>query len=160
MNIFITDYDPSVSAKNLCDKHVVKMILESAQILSTAIQKDQLIVGLYKPTHKHHPCVKAVIENEANKIWLVHHLNALLQEYTFRYGKIHKTQALFNEWFKCYLNIEIDIKKLTLPMCMSDEFKCTDVVQAYRNYYNFKKISLKKFAYTNRNMPDWIKDNN
>jgi hypothetical protein len=89
MNIFASDACPIKSAKFLDDKRVVKMVLESAQMLSTALH----CVGAdspYKPTHKNHPCSIWARNTKKNYIWLYKHFIALLQEYTNRYGKIHK----------------------------------------------------------------------
>lgn len=91
MNIFVTDPSPVISAKNLDDKRVIKMILESAQMLSTAIWECGG-TGFYKPTHKNHPCSKWARENVSNYIWLKEHFGALSAEYTLRYGKKHKCE--------------------------------------------------------------------
>ena len=123
MNIFVLDRSPQDAARFLCDAHVVKMIVESAQLLSAHDRLNGTDHG-YKITHENHPCRKS-LENPANYRWLCSHLRALLAEYTFRYGKIHSTQVLFlNCWNHCrFVHLPEDGPLLTLPECMPDEFK-------------------------------------
>jgi hypothetical protein len=90
MNIFVTDINPSISARNLDDKRVVKMVLESAQMLSTALRYHGVESAPYKSTHLNHPCNVWSRESRANYEWLLKHFIALCGEYTNRYGKIHK----------------------------------------------------------------------
>ena len=89
MNIFVTDPNPVISAQRLDDKRVVKMVLESAQMLSTAIWECGG-TGFYKKTHTNHPCSIWARTTKKNYIWLYNHFQALLQEYTARYRKTHK----------------------------------------------------------------------
>lgn len=89
MNIFATDPSPIKSAQYLDSKRVVKMVLESAQMLSTAITLNGGC-GWYKIAHKNHPCTKAVANNSTNYKWLLNHFIALCNEYTKRYHKVHK----------------------------------------------------------------------
>ena len=88
MNIFVVDYDPNKSAQDLCDKHVVKMILETAQMLCAA---HPIGTAPYKATHLKHPCTLWVARSIDNYEWLLTHGYALCREYTARYGKRHKT---------------------------------------------------------------------
>jgi hypothetical protein len=99
MNIFILDECPIQSAKFACDKHVIKQVLESTQILSSVhhllgcspnIKKEKL----YRLTHQNHPCVVWARQNKSNYNWLAKHANALSLEYTRRYGKIHACHLL------------------------------------------------------------------
>ena len=113
MNIFRIEYDPDQCAISMGDKHVVKMILETAQLLSTAHRfldgKMEIVVEngrrkkrwtlpddretlLYKATHINHPCASWCRQSDSNYIWLHKHLKALCKEYTYRYGKIHKAE--------------------------------------------------------------------
>ena len=109
MNIFILSTQPIIAAQLQHDRHVVKMILESCQMLSTAIQLNDAyrelydtmpgmrIVdrSLYKPTHANHPCNIWVRESAANFVWLTLHLNGLLDEYAHRFpGRAHKCNRL------------------------------------------------------------------
>ena len=89
MNIFYLDKDPVVAAQMMCDKHVVKMILESAQMLSTAhrvLDGDTYAnkVGLYKMAHKNHPSTIWARSSIENYDWLSGHMQALMKEYTYR----------------------------------------------------------------------------
>lgn len=88
MNIFATSKCPVKSAKYLDDKRVVKMCLESAQMLATAAAYHGGAVT-YKPTHKNHPCTVWAGQSRKNYLWLHSHFCALLSEYTSRYGKVH-----------------------------------------------------------------------
>lgn len=92
MNIFVSDPCPIKSAQNLDDKRVIKMILESAQMLCTALHEHgHSHIAKYKATHKNHPCNIWARENQANYNWLYIHFIALSEEYTHRTGKIHKS---------------------------------------------------------------------
>ena len=97
MNIFVTNKDPLKCAEFLDDKCVIKMILESAQMLSTAATltgyQNEL---LYKPTHKNHPCNVWVRESRENYNWLWNHFACLLMQYQIRFDKTHACAKLFN----------------------------------------------------------------
>ena len=99
MNIFVINSNPFESAKQLCDAHVIKMILESCQLLSDQDRLHGLTDERYKITHVNHPCRKC-LDNHSNYIWLSYHLYGLLKEYTYRYGKIHKCQNLYEKYWK------------------------------------------------------------
>ena len=88
MNLFVTNSSPKLSARALDDKRVVKMVLETAQLLSTAIN-EQGLDGPYKSTHKNHPCAMWVRETQGNYWWTCLHFYYLLDEYFKRYGKVH-----------------------------------------------------------------------
>ena len=135
MNIFYLDKDPIAAAVVQYNKHVVKMILESAQMLCAAHH----ILGNpddvpYKLAHKNHPCTIWVRENSLHYDWLYEHMMALGDEYTARYNKTHMSID------KCkHLNIHPkNIPHETFeqpPQCMPDEYKDECSVQAYWNYY-------------------------
>lgn len=154
MNIFYVDKDPKIAAQSLCDKHVVKMILESAQMLSTA-QNLAGIQGPYKSTHVNHPSNVWVRENVFGYSWLLLHFFALCREYTYRYGKTHKSFShaksllIFPHPFKTYGSDTIEP-----PLCMPDEYKIGDAVTSYREYYRKGKAHLLK--YTKREKPEWL----
>jgi hypothetical protein len=94
MNIFVTDYNPLISARNLDDKRVVKMVLESAQLLSTTMHEVGAPDPPYRKTHVNHPCSKWVRESRGNYLWLIEHMKELCLEYSRRYHKIHKCEQL------------------------------------------------------------------
>lgn len=151
MNIFILDIDPTVAATMQCDKHVVKMIVESAQMLCSAFDGG---VAPYKRTHYNHPCSVWVRKSEANFNWLIEHSLALCDEYTFRYGKKHKSLSVI-EWCRQSINlITFPNKDLTpFPQAMPDEFKGNDPVAAYRQFYSHSKRPFAKW--TKRSPPEW-----
>jgi hypothetical protein len=156
MNIFVLDYNPQKCAKYHVDKHVVKMILETAQLLCGVHHMcDQVTVDIpYKLSHKNHPCSIWVRECVENYVWLCDLGIELCKEYTYRYGKRHKSQDVI-EW--CMLNIPPinqygDIT--TFPLAMPNECKLDDVVESYRNYYILHKKGFAKW--TKRNTPKWF----
>lgn len=161
MNIFFLSEDPYEAAQFLCDKHVVKMAVESAQLLSTAhrilddISENSIF---YKATHKNHPSAKWCRETSTNYNWLADHLEAILKEYTFRYGKIHKIERDELLHALKILPKNISINGFTIPPLAMDEQYIIDnpneYVINYRSYYIHGKKHLHKW--TNRNKPNWI----
>ena len=105
MNIFVLDNDPIVAAQSQSDKHVVKMVLETAQMLCAAFPPGE---APYKRSYYNHPCTVWARKSDDNYYWLCRHGIALSVEYTHRYGKRHKSQDVI-EW--CLLNAY----KLKLP---------------------------------------------
>lgn len=156
MNIFYVDTDPRIAARSLCDKHVVKMILESAQMLCTAhhVSGGVYVSNMpYKATHKNHPSNIWVRKSFNHYIWLYDHFNWLCEEYTYRYGKTHKTEEY--AWLLIRTPLLPMCDFFDPPQCMPDEYKLPDTVDAYRNYYKHGKSHLLK--YTKREMPEWLK---
>ncbi len=161
MNIFYLDRHPIKAAQMMCDKHVVKMILESAQMLSTAHRvldgddyADQY--GLYKMAHKNHPSTIWVRSGGLNYLWLYDHMRGLMQEYTHRYGKIHATERLNMGLSSRPQNMDDNAPFTDPPQCMPDYCKGEDTVLAYQNYYILEKS---KFAtYKKRSRPEWWND--
>lgn len=101
MQIFVTSKCPKVCAMSLDDKRVVKQCLETAQILSTALKLHGCTdLNLYKKTHQNHPCVKWAAETRLNYYWLLEHFQALLSEYSERYGKTHACSKLLTTFLK------------------------------------------------------------
>lgn len=161
MNIFVLDKNPGIAAQYHCDKHVIKMIVESAQLLSTALHyhgygNDKI----YKSTHINHPCSKWVRESWYNFDWLLDLLMFLLDEYKFRYGKRHKTTDVFYEinHIRKYLKFPITLYPYnyitSFALAMPDEFKTNDdPVESYRKYYKIAKKDICKW--TKREIPDW-----
>ena len=150
MNIFYLSDCPVDASSFHCDKHVVKMILEYAQLLSTAhhvLDGDDAPEGIYKCTHKNHPSAVWVRQSKANYLWTLDLLLHLLDEYQYRYKKIHKTSRLLLQLNQVPMNIP-DMGFTDPPQCMPDEYKCDDAVQAYRNYYNGDKASFAVWNYS------------
>ncbi len=157
MNIFILDNDPIKAAQAMCDKHVVKMILESAQMLSTAhrILDNRQDKILYKSTHKNHPCTIWVMQSKAHYNWLYRHFKALCKEYTYRYGKTHLTERkLLKHLQTPPKNIEKNEFKGFVAV-MDDAYIEADTISAYRNYYRAKQ-SIIEMKWTKRQMPSWL----
>lgn len=155
MNIFFVNQSPLVAARDLPDKLVVKMTLESAQLLSTAhrvLQPDDAAQrlcderGYYRATHKNHPSAVWCRESAANYRWLWHHLHALAYEYHARYGKYHAVQRtlllkrlwLLPQPLDSDANPALDMVtwKTTSPhpLCMPEHFHGDSVIDSYRLY--------------------------
>ena len=136
MNIFYLHEDPRKAAEYQYNKHVVKMILESAQMLCTAHHHygngDNVP---YKKAHYNHPSTVWVRDNCENYAWLYSHMLALGEEYTKRYGKTHLTITKCKELLG---KTPPDMPWLGFtqpPQCMPDEYKDECSVKAYWNYY-------------------------
>ena len=158
MNIFYLDRDPAIAAQMMCDKHVVKMILESAQMLSTAhrvLDGDEYAdrKGLYKLAHKNHPSTIWVRSGIEQYFWLYDHMIALMKEYTHRYGKHHATERLIGGLSL----VPVNIPNMTYndpPQCMPEECKGDDTVLAYQKYYIEEKSGFA--TWKSRTVPEWF----
>ena len=177
MNIFYLDKDPRQCAEWMVDKHVVKMILETAQLLSTAhrvldgVESIDTSSGrkkkvytlpdnrqdiFYSATHINHPSAVWARQSVENYNWLVDHLFALSDEYTYRYGKKHATMSIDRSYA-----IQSPPQNLTewdwtpMPSCMDPQYIVSDdPITNYRSYYRLGKSALHKWK--NRPAPDWI----
>jgi len=146
MNIFYLHSDPKIAVEYLYDKHVVKMVLETAQLLCTAQQHYAEIHNSnryipYKKAYYNHPSNKWVRESKANYEWLWNYFCAISGEYEKRYGKVHMS---FIKLYTAQMHIAPagipDLPFTQPPQCMPDEFKQKCSIQAYWNYYiNAKK---------------------
>mgnify|MGYP003127289329 FL=1 len=135
MNIFYLDECPKKAAQVQYNKHVVKMILESAQMLCTAHHHygngDNVP---YKKAHYNHPSTIWVRQNSIHYDWLYDHMIALGDEYTKRYGKTHLSITKCKDLV--YLPPGIPTVMFNQPpQCMPDEYKDKCSIQAYWNYY-------------------------
>lgn len=154
MNIFVVDTDPVKAAASLCNKHIVKMPLETAQLLCTAVYVLSGIKTPYKPCYINHPCGVWTRQSEANFDWLVTHGLALCDAYTAEYGKEHKSAAVIR-WAALNKPDCFQEQSLTAhPTCMPAEYIVDDVVTSYRNYYNGAKAAIAKWK--KRTTPDWF----
>jgi len=165
MNIFILDKDPVIAAQMLCDRHIPKMIVESAQMLSTVHrlldgtpekrpsksgktiqtyysfgdERDDLY---YLAVHKYHPCTTWTMESKGNYDWHYNHFVGMAEEYEYRRGKQHAT---FVKLGKLLEKAPINIPQAGLTefaQAMSHYPDCMvkgDAVKAYRNYYHVAK---------------------
>jgi len=155
MNIFILDRNPKKAAISHCDKHVVKMILESCQMLCNA----HYIIGKgqapYKETHTNHPCTIWSRTSKQNYLWLLSLTYNLLSEYKHRYKKIHKSTTVYKWCRKNINNLKFDYTKQTNFICaMPDIYKVGCPIQSYRNYYLGEKLQF--CHWTNRKIPLFV----
>ena len=158
MNIFYLDSSPAHCASDHCDKHVVKMILEYAQLMSTAhhvIDGDKASPLLYKKTHVNHPSAVWVRQSRMNYWWIMSLWLCLLNEYTHRYGKKHKTERLKPLLTRLPYGIP-NADFTEPPQCMPEEFKKTSTIEAYRAYYLGAKADIAQWRYTPT--PQWFKE--
>lgn len=167
MNIFFLNLDPKKCAQMHLDKHVVKMILESVQLLCSAhhIHPNTNYNPPYKLTHKNHPCAIWVRQSLSNYLWLIKLTRELCIEYTFRYSKKHKCEEYLDD-LENNVPLIVDIG-LTIPaMAMPDTYKSKlsesfndnieAVIDAYKQYYFFEKNSI--LTWKKREIPDFIKE--
>jgi hypothetical protein len=159
MNIFIVDEDPKVAAEMLCDRHVNKMILETAQMLSSVAHRYDHPT-LYKPTHKNHPCTIWAGDSYENWMWLVEHGLALESEKIYRTGRGHKSAELIR-WYRDNGYGPKNKSGLTpFARAMPDKYKAESTSESYRRYYLNDKQRFrdgKRPKWTLRNPPDWWK---
>mgnify|MGYP001159439113 FL=1 len=153
MNIFKLDDNIQTAAEMHCDKHVSKMILESAQMLCTSFWlHDQ--TAPYRPVHMKHPCTIWSAASLDNWLWLKDLLICLNEEFMWRYNKnvCHKSYDVIMS----LPNPLIKSKGLQEhPQCMPDQYKVQgNAVEAYRNYYIGEKVFAK---WTKRGKPSWYK---
>lgn len=152
MNIFVTDSCPVKSAQNLDDKRVIKMILESAQMLSAAMNVNGL-KGPYKNTHVNHPCSIWCRKTKSNYVWLLTHFDALCSEYFFRYGKKHKCLEI-RETLSAGVNC-IPAGELT-SFANCTPHKDMEIIAAYRLTMTEKWAADKRTpTWRTRFRPDW-----
>jgi hypothetical protein len=155
MNIFVLDLNTEICAQYHNDRHVVKMILETTQLLNNALVKcDSSYVGLYKPTHVNHPASIWVSESYINFAWLMNLGLELCKEYTYRYGKVHKCHSIIEHMRDSSSRKNLACCDITpFKLCMPDQYKIGDAVQSYRAYYNGAKRHIAKWK--NREQPYW-----
>ncbi len=177
MNVFVLAKKQTEIAEMQCDKHAVKMPVESGQMLSTAhrildgeeemrpsrsgkrmvkyfkLSDRQKERTLYKVAHPKHPSTLWTMETVENYMWHFELWKEMLTEYLYRYGKMHKGWELFDLLESPPDNIP-DGPLTPFPLCMPEQYKCADPVQSYRNFYIGEKS---RFAAWNkaRSKPDW-----
>ena len=162
MNIFILDYDIKKNAEYHCDKHIVKMITESCQMISTAIKftvKGNHPDFLYKVTHINHPCNKWTRESWNNLNYHLRLAKALYDEYQFRYNKADKhirNKKIIDYGLKHLSSVIGNEITSPFPQAMPDKYRTEDTVTAYRRYYIGEKLKFAKW--TKRHRPYWIKN--
>ena len=152
MNIFVLDQDIRRCAQSHCDRHVSKMILESVQMLCTALTLKGFAPP-YRPTHAKHPCVLWVSASYDNFLWLSELAGELNREYRYRYGRErdHASIDVLRKIGAC----RYESSGLTeFAQAMPDEYKVPgDAVAAYRAFYLGEKASFA--GWTRRPAPRW-----
>jgi len=187
MNIFYISKNPVEAAEWMVDRHVVKMILESAQLLSTAhrildgkeIQLEVQIENedgtfktkkkkwwllndarediIYSATHINHPSAVWARSSIENYNWLVDHFFALMQEYTYRYDKKHKCFGEISYMLQSPPKKLEEFDMTPMPSCMAEEYIVSQ--DPIINYRNYYKAGKKHLhAWKRRNPPEWMND--
>ena len=179
MNIFYIDKDPVQAAQWMVDKHVVKMILESAQLLSTAhrlldgrevegksktgrkarrwVLDDSRDPIVYQATHINHPSAVWCRQSIENYAWLTEHFYALMNEYMHRYNRVHACNGELAYMLQSPPHSLREYDMTPMPSAMADEYKISsDPLTNYRNYYKIGKANMHKW--TNRQPPEWINE--
>ena len=155
MNIFVLDEDVTKCAEYHNDKHVVKMVLETAQLLCGVHHMTDSELDIpYKLSHKNHPCSIWARECIENYIWLCDFGIELAKEYTFRYSKRHKCQDIIEWCIENKPNIRENGDLTPFALAMPDEYKCDDAIKSYRKYYMMDKPHIANWK--NRKKPFWF----
>lgn len=161
MNIFYIDPSPVQCAMWYGDRHVCKMVLESAQMLSTAwhvLSPEADNSDLYKPTHENHPCSVWVRECDKNYDWTYELLKGLCAEFRLRRGKTHATERLV-PLLAARPDLPYAPEHTNPALAMPDTFKCSDPVASYRRYYRQKfEDGIVGYQWSEeRKAPAWLK---
>ncbi len=174
MNIFVSDADPTIAAQNLDDKRLVKMVLETAQIISAVAHRYGVAGDWYKLTHRNHPCTLWAGDSAVNYEWLYDHGLALAAEYTHRFNKEHKSLAIIKRG-EVLLSLDYGLQVTGTPYANCTTYKDMPVIDAYRKYLGdkwdadntkpkkpllslpWKKRKHRPPKWTNRNPPTWYK---
>lgn len=155
MNIFYLDEDVDLCAQYHGNTHLIKMVLETAQMLCAAYDPG---FAPYRRTHYNHPCTKWVRETKANYLWTCSFAEALLREFEYRRGKKHASTEIV-EWCRNnhpLLSLEGD-EITTRPQAIPEQYKSSDPVEAYRTYYFYEKFDIAmKFGWEKRGIPEWF----
>ena len=149
MNIFVLDKNPIRASEMMCDKHIPKMIVESAQMMASALRRhgatdEQMPLTKagrpYLGGYKYHPCTVWAGDSWHNFDWLANHAIGLLGEYYMRFGKEHACSEAIGQMNG--MSWRLPNGRLTpFAQAMPDEFKQEDAVQAYRAYYHSKTFA-------------------
>lgn len=153
MNIFVVDPNPEVCAKALDDLRLNKMILETAQLLSTALRFRHTSMPVYKSTHVNHPCSVWARENKSNYSWLVTYFNALIMEKIARTGKSHKSSSM---WMMFADGVKLMPDGDLTPFANCTPYKSSGVFDAYKLTLQDKWAADKRPPkWTNATKPSW-----
>lgn len=182
MNIFVLSENPVEAARMHCDKHIVKMIVESGQMLSTVHRLCDGVLKirpsksgksnvkywehpnltfentLYKVVHANHPCTIWTRESLANYQWHYQLFKALSEEYTYRYGKVHATWTKLKDILQNSPRYIADIGSTPFKLAMGAQPQCintNDPIGSYRKFYMTKQNRF-KMEWTKRETPYWF----
>jgi len=160
VNIFAVQLCPAESASDLCDQHIVKMPIETAQMVSTNL----CLLGLphdYKPCYQNHPCTIWARKSYENFNWLISHGLALCYTYSQRYKRVHKSQRVIQNALKTLKEalvdgvIEFPEDSLTpFAQAMPEQYKSDNAIEAYRNYYKAEKMGFARWKHSSK--PSWL----
>ena len=158
MNLFILAWVHQEIAECMIDKHVSKILLEAVQMLCTALHvlEPGMHPNIYKMTHKNHPVSIWCRTSKENFEWTLQLIDCLHEEWRFRYKhtKIHKSY-LMAQYIKDHIPVFPEQGLTPFALAMPDEYKTSDPVESYRNYY----VSKRSIAtWKNRSPPDWFYD--
>jgi hypothetical protein len=172
MNIFVTSSCPDLSARVLPDKHIVKMPIESAQMLAIAFheygygtlpKKDGTPYDVSSKSRRNHPCTKWVIAHPAHILWLIRHADSLCAEYTLRYNKFHSTTTAIQKAAIVMENkgyyASLYYPNLKFVRSMPDDLKydeSIDTPTAYKKFLNTKTWVTHNYLRLPERKPEWI----
>lgn len=165
MNIFVLDANPATAARFHNDRHVVKMILESCQLMVIAhsvvdgsVPRRLRLGPSYVPSHRNHPCALWARASAANYLWLHKLATALLGEYTLRYNKVHSYERTVAALAAPPAGLQ-GTELTPHPQCMPDQYRVAgDAVRAYRAYYVGEKQHIASwYRNTKSKVPAWYK---
>ena len=164
MNIFALDKNPYTAARYLCDKHVVKMLLESVQILVSGLRQHDCPIDKlpknkmgnpYGKGYPHHPSTRWAMQTDLNFDWLTMHAIGISEQYTLRYKKVHACYWPLHHIIHEHLCRYIPQGPLTdFALAMPDKYKSPDPIQSYRDYYIHEKADIAVWKYTKT--PEWF----
>ena len=171
MNIFVVESDPYDAAVALCDKHVPKMAVESVQMLVSSLlrngadPKDMPLTAKgapHKGGYPNHPSTRWVGDSRSNYEWLYSHAEALVNEFRFRFGKVHACAYQLSDLIG--MQCLIPEKGLTqVALCVGEKFQkgfggshapLEDAIHVYREFYKFDKLAFAEWN-RGRNAPLW-----
>jgi len=147
----VLDRDPVKAATDQCDKHIVKMPLETAQMLCTVARANGYDAP-YRSTHAKHPCTLWAGSSTESLAWLIEHGIALCDEYSRRYGREHKSKAVIEHVSR----LRLKLSKESMPafaQAMPESFKDADAVKAYRSFYREAKAGFAVWSHST--IPEW-----
>ena len=162
MNLFVLDNDPEIAAQMMCDKHIPKMVVETYQMLGSALRRhgatdDQMpLTQAGKPLkggYHHHPVTKWVGDSICNFAWTYLHGRALCDEYTFRYGKVHSCEKGIKHMADMFDMVPTG-PQTPYAQAMPDQLKSANAIDSYRRYYISEKRYFAKWN-KGRQQPTW-----